>query len=115
MYRIDGLTNDAKQEFIYYDDNSNKYTIGLEYRDNQVGWYLSLKYGDTVNYSNIRVTTHYNLLRSYRNYLTIGIRIDTEDDLEPMSISDWVNGYATFNILTAEECAISEEKYFGKV
>ena len=86
----------------------------FEYKSNQLGWFFGFQYGD-VNYQNVRLTTSYNILRAYRNWLPFGLRCDTADDEEPMSIDDFVNGYANVYLLTKEDVQTIENNYYKKV
>lgn len=114
MYQVTSLSNEPKQQIIMMIDNDIRVPFYFEYRANQLGWFFGFKYGD-VDYQNIRLTTAYNILRAYRNWLPFGLRCDTADDEEPMGIDDFVNGYAKVYLLTRPDIQTIESNYYQKV
>lgn len=112
MYQLTNITNKAKQT-ITWSNGDLDVDLYFEYKPNQLGWFIDIKYQDLVNYRNIRVTTHRNLLRSYSAILPFGMMITTSDGLEPMGIDDFTSGYATVYILTRDECKQIEEIYYA--
>lgn len=114
MYKFINLGNEPKQEIVMIVDGNIRVPFTFEYKPNQLGWFFGFQYGD-VNYQNIRLTTSYNILRAYRNWLPFGLRCDTADDEEPMDIDDFVNGYANVYLLTKEDVQAIEGNYYKKV
>ena len=114
MYQLTSLGNEPRQQIIMIVDDNIRVPFNFEYKANQLGWFFGFQYGD-VNYQNIRLTTSYNILRAYRNWLPFGLRCDTADDEEPMSIDDFVSGYATVYLLTKEDVQTIESNYYQKV
>lgn len=114
MFRLTSLSNDARQEITMMLDESTRVVFTFEYRATQLGWFFGFQYGD-VNYQNIRLTTSYNILRAYRNWLPFGLRCDTADDEEPMDIDDFVTGYAKVYLLTKQDVESIEGNYYVKV
>lgn len=114
MFLINNLGNEPKQVTTFVKDNL-EVSISLEYKDNQLGWYFGISYGDDVNFQNIRLTVGYNLLRGYSAYLPFGLMCLTDDGLEPMTIDDFSNGYAKIYILTKEECKLVENNYYAQI
>lgn len=114
MYQLTSLGNEPRQQIIMIVNENIRVPFNFEYKENQMGWFFGFQYGD-VNYQNIRLTTSYNILRAYRNWLPFGLRCDTADDEEPMSIDDFVSGYATVYLLTKEDVQAIESNYYQKV
>lgn len=114
MYKFNTLGNEARQQITMRLEDTTQVVFSFEYRANQLGWFFGFRYGD-VNYQNIRLTTSYNILRAYRNWLPFGLRCDTADDEEPMNIDDFVNGYANVYLLTKADVATIEGNYYVKV
>lgn len=114
MYQLTSLSNEPKQQITMILDENIRVPFNFEYKENQMGWFFGFQYGD-VNYQNIRLTTSYNILRAYRNWLPFGLRCDTADDEEPMDIDDFVNGYATVYLLTKDDVQTIESNYYQKV
>lgn len=114
MYKITSLDNEPKQEIIMIVDDNIRVPFTFEYKPNQLGWFFGFQYGD-INYQNIRLTTSYNILRAYRNWLPFGLSCDTADDEEPMDIDDFRTGYANVYLLTKEDVEAIEGNYYSKV
>lgn len=114
MYQLTSLSNEPKQEIIMMIDDNIRIPLTFEYKSNQMGWFFGFQYGD-VNYQNVRLTTSYNILRAYRNWLPFGLRCDTADDEEPMDIDDFATGYAKVYLLTKQDVQTIESNYYLKV
>ena len=84
------LGNEPKQEIIMMINSRARIVLNFEYKANQLGWFFGIKYKD-INYQNIRLTTSFNILRAYRNYLPFGLRCDTVDNGEPTNINNFIN------------------------
>lgn len=113
MYQII-LGEEPKQQITWQTEDNKEVILYFEYKDNQLGWYFGLRYDD-IDYKNIRLTTHANILRSYFNYLNFGMMVNTEDGLEPMSIDDFAEEYCQIFMLTKEECLLVEGEIYAKV
>lgn len=114
MYQITNLGNEAKQQITILLDDNSRVVLIFEYKPNQLGWFFGVKWGD-YDYKNIRLTTSYNILRAYRNYLPFGLRCDTLDDEEPMDLNDFTSGYAILYFLTKADVEAIEGNYYVKV
>lgn len=113
MYKLNSIGGEPRQQVTALLDDGTRLPITIEYRANQLGWFFGLEYND-VKYQNIRLTTSYNILRAYRNWLPFGIRCDTLDGLEPTDLDDFSSGYATIYILTKEDVNTTESMYYVK-
>lgn len=114
MYKFTNLGNEPRQRMTIMLDNQSNIKFTFEYKANQLGWFFGFQYGN-VNYQNIRLTTSYNILRAYRNWLPFGLRCDTADDEEPMDIDDFASGYAKVYLLTKADVQAIEGNYYQKV
>lgn len=114
MYQITQLDDQPKQEIKMILDNTQSVTLTFEYKPNQLGWFFGVQYDD-INYQNIRLTTTYNILRAYKNFLPFGLRCDTLDGEEPINQEDFVTGYATVYLLTKSDVEAIEGNYYVKV
>lgn len=114
MFKFVSLGNEPKQEVTLALDENTRIVFNFEYKENQLGWFFGFQYGD-INYQNIRLTTSYNILRAYRNYLPFGLRCDTPDMEEPMDLNDFSNGYASVYLLTKDDVEAVEGNYYAKV
>lgn len=114
MYQLTQLDSQPRQQIEMLLDNDEKVVFTFEYKANQLGWFFGFEYGD-VNYQNIRLTTTYNVLRAYRNWLPFGLRCDTTDGEEPMDVDDFSTEYATVYLLNQEDVNTIEGNYYVKV
>nr|DAV00864.1 MAG TPA: hypothetical protein [Caudoviricetes sp.] len=113
MYELNELGVEPNQKIEKILDDGSTVTLEFEYKENQLGWFFGVKWGD-YDYKNIRLTTSYNILRAYRNYLPFGLRCDTQDDEEPMFLTDFATKYATVYLLTREDVQTIEGNYYVK-
>ena len=113
MYKITSLGAEPKQEITVLLSDTSRVVFNFEYKANQLGWFFGFKYG---NYSvqNMRLTTNYNILESFRSYIPFGLRCDTPDNEEPYDIEDFARGYASVYVLTDEDKKIIESKYYSR-
>lgn len=114
MFQITQLGNEPRQEIEMILNNQTRIKFNFEYKAQCLGWFFGFRYGN-INYQNIRLTTSYNILRAYRNWLPFGLRCDTADDEEPMNINDFINGYANVYLLTKADVQAIEGNYYKKV
>lgn len=114
MYQFTNLSNEPKQEITMIIDENTEVKFTFEYKPLCQGWFFCFKYNNQ-EYKNIRLTTSYNILRAYRNWLPFGLRCDTADDEEPMNIDDFANGYANVYLLTKQDVQTIEGNYYKKV
>lgn len=113
MHKINSIGNEPKQKITLLLNENTQTPFTLEYRANQTGWFFSFEF-DGQTYQNIRLTTSYNILRGYKNWLDFGIRCDTTDGQEPIDIDDFITGYASIYLLTKEDVETIESNYYVK-
>lgn len=114
MFKINSLGAEPKQQVTVLLDDNSRIVLDFEYKANQLGWFFGFEYKD-VNYQNIRLTTSYNILRAYRNWLPFGIACNTLDGEEPMDIDDFITNYANLYILIKDDIDKIESEYYTKV
>ena len=111
MKEITEIGSEPKQRFDITTEANQEFEFKLEYNSQQQGWFYSLTFGNlTINGS--RLTTHPNILRSYKNILPFGISIQTEDFSEPILIDDFKSGRVRFFLLNEEEVAEVEKEIY---
>lgn len=113
MYKLDTLTADAKQKTSWLFGNSEQVDLIFEYKENQIGWFVTINYKN-YQYNSIRLATAPNLLRAYTSVFPFGLMCQTSDGLEPMGIDDFVNGYAQIYMLTRDEVEQLEGSIYAK-
>lgn len=115
MFQLTQLDNNPNQQITMILEDNTRVIFNFEYKPNQLGWFFGVRYGENINYQNIRLTTAYNLLRAYRNYLPFGLRVDTDDNQEPTDLTDFLTGYAKVYLLTKDDVIAVEANYYAKV
>lgn len=114
MYKLDTLTSDTKQYTTWTFGDEGEVELYFEYRENQLGWFLGVKYQNSIDYKNIRLSTHPNILRAFKNTMPFGMMITTLDGLEPMGIDDFESGYCSVYMLSKTECELLEGSIYAK-
>lgn len=114
MYKLNSLGNEPKQQITLLTEENTRVVLSFEYKANQLGWFFGFEYNGE-KYENIRLTTSYNILRAYRNWLPFGIMCATNDNFEPLDLNDFATGYASVFILTKEDINGIESNYYTKV
>lgn len=114
MFKFTQLGSEPKQQLEILLDDGSRVQFYFEYRANQLGWFFGFTYND-ISYQNIRLTTSYNVLRAYRNWLPFGLRCDTVDMNEPTDIEDFETDYAQVYLLTKQDVQAVEGNYYAKV
>lgn len=113
MKRLTQFTTAPRQSMTVRLDNGQNVMFYFEYKSNQLGWFFDFTYNDE-KYSNIRLTTSYNILRGYRKWLPFGIRCETLDGFEPMGKLDLYTGYAKIYVLPIDDVNATESSYYVK-
>ncbi len=114
MLLIQGLTNDAKQKMnLILPSNGKKVEVHLEFKPQQVGWFLSFTY-ETFSCSGLRICSSPNVLRQYKNLIPFGLACFVEADQEPMFQTDWSSARANLYLLTTEEVQNLEDVINGE-
>lgn len=114
MHKLNSISNEPRQKVVIPLDDNSRVTLKLEYRANQIGWFFDFTYEDKT-YTNLRLTTSYNVLRNFRNWLPFGLRVDTLDKQEPTDLDDFASGYATLYVLNKNDITITESNYYAKI
>ena len=101
MKTITNLSKDYKQAFKYPIKGYSTVSISIEFRENQLAWFLFLKWG-SFSINNSRIAVSNNLLDQFKNIIPFGIAIYGPDNIDPFSLDAWTRGWS-FNILNSTE------------
>ncbi len=102
----------AQQNFILTGNQGQRINMSLRYAPTQEAWFVDFTLDDfTVR--GVRVVSTLNLLRQYRNNIPFGIRVLTNNNLDPYYIDDFSSNRAQMYLLTAEEVAQVESVVFS--
>lgn len=111
MLYLDKINDSAKQDYIIVTENKEQVQLYLYYFPTQESWYFDLSYGDfTVR--GLQLTVSPNCLRSYRDLLPFGLSCISADGLDPLYISDFVQGRIKLYLLGSDEVEQVESLYY---
>ena len=112
MTYLNVITDAPKQEHTFVLPDGRKVDFLLEHRENQSGWFYSVSV-DTPSgrwrAENRRLVTHPNMLRAFSRIIRFGLACVTEDNNEPIFISDFVIGRASLYLLDETDISSVEE------
>lgn len=104
MKLITGITSDYKQRAsILLDDGTTVY-LNLVYVAQQTGWFLDILWDDR-QINSLRLTTSPNLLLKWKNLFPFGLMLLTDNNQEPLNVTDFSTGVAKLYLLNAEDVA----------
>lgn len=109
MREIGSLNDSPKQKFRYSLDGYEPVEFTIEFREQQYSWFMNMVWGDFSMY-NERIAIAPNLLRQFRNTLPFGIMIIGPDNVDPFSVTAWMDGWK-FIMLDETDVADIEEYY----
>ena len=89
MYLISVLNDRPKQTFKAVIDGYDTAAITLEFKPEQLGWFMSIVWG-TFEMYNERLATSPNLLRQFKNIIPFGILIEGTEGIDPLKIDSWL-------------------------
>lgn len=115
MQTINGVTADGKQKQRITLPDGSSFTINMEYKPQQYGWFITqLSYGDFV-VNNMRLCTSPNLLHQFRHLLPFGLAVYVKTNREATQIQDFSTGAAQMFLLNASETLLYENFLNGTV
>lgn len=103
MYVVDSITANAKQKQNISIADGTSITIQLEYKPQQLGWFISKLEHQGFELSNIRICTSPNLLHQFKNKIPFGIAVVSKNNFEPTQQEDFSLKNSVMYILTEAE------------
>lgn len=113
MYRLTSITNVPKQTQKVVLPNEKEMDLYVEYKPMQLGWFMTLSYGD-VTINNVRIVTSPNVIHQFKNLVPFGIACVVAGDEEPLLQDDFLSARAKLYILDADEVAAFEDFLSGQ-
>jgi hypothetical protein len=101
MKQINGITDEAIQDFTTRAENGEIIKISLRYMPTIQRWFVGLQYKDFI-LNGYRVYVSDNILWTFRNILPFGLAV-TCKEFEPFMIDDFSAGRAKFFLLNRDE------------
>lgn len=110
MKQLDRLTDLPKQQYIVPLDDGSLVTVYLEYMPRQQLWKLNVSSGDfTAN--GITMTSFPNILRQFKNIITFGILVISNDGIDPRYIDDFTTGRVRIFMLSQADVELIEKEF----
>jgi hypothetical protein len=115
MKLIQQFSAEPKQLITMILSDGSRFSIDVEYKPLQYGWFIvSLVYGD-FSVSNLRIVTSPNMLYQFRNLIPFGLACFTEQNQEPTFTQDFASGRSKLYVLSAAELVVYEDILNGQV
>jgi len=103
------FTADPNQSISIVLADGTVVSMTLNYFAGQEGWFYSLNYNNGAFIANNRrLVTSPNMLSQFKNLIEFGLSVVTTDDYEPIFLTDFVTGRASFYILESVHVAAIE-------
>lgn len=115
MFVINNITSDAKQIQSVILFNGKNLSLYMEYKPQQLGWFMSLSYLGTFILNNIRITTSPNMLHQFKNLIPFGLACFVEGNQEPLLQDDFITQRAQLFILDTSEIQEFEDILRGEI
>jgi len=112
MKQIVEITNDYNQLLNITTEDNQIFELKLTYSDQQQGWFYSINFGDII-INGSRIVTGANILRSYKNIISFGIAVTTDNLSEPVFLDDFSTQRVKFYLLTSEEVKAVEIDFYN--
>lgn len=101
-YKINGLTSNSFQKFrVDVPNNDGTINMFLKFLPTQSAWYLDIEHTGLKVY-NLKLVLSPNILREYRNIISFGLSVESNDGVYPMEITAFSSGRVTLNLLDSE-------------
>lgn len=111
MTIITGITGQPKQQMTLQLADGTQASFYLEYREQQSGWFWDLTWGiHTINGN--RLTTFPNILRQWKSLLPFGVGCVAQSGVEPLNLTDFIDGTVVLLQLTADDVVLIEQTIF---
>lgn len=105
MRIIQQITDNAKQKQTIILDDGSSFSLRLEYKPLQLGWFIvELNYNGFI-LQNIRIVNSPNFLQQFKNQIPFGLACSVKGGQEPMLQEDFAQNRATLYLLDADEVA----------
>jgi len=102
MKQITTIDSTASQSIFFATEDKKILHFTFLFNPRQQAWFMDIE-SEKFNLYGIQICCHPNILDKYRNIITFGIAITTEDGYDPWRINDFESGYASFCVLNQDE------------
>lgn len=105
MYKIQQITADPSQQQILVLPDGTQINIALQYLPTQQIWNCNLTYGSTFVLNGLSIVNNPNLLQPWKHLIPFGFGCFATASREPSQLQDFLSGYASLYVLTADDLA----------
>lgn len=112
MNLLTGLSDQPAQTSQLALPDGTLATMTLEYRSNQLGWFMDLSYNAFVLHGQ-RVVTSPNCLYAYQNLIPFGVMCVTAENAEPTGLEAWVDGSSQLYLLNQQDIIAEAAIFFS--
>ncbi len=113
MNLLEGFTDQAKQQTTLVLADGSRAVLVMEYRPNQIGWFVNLTYGD-FQLDGQRLVSSPNFLRQWREQIPFGLSVLGINNVDPLRQTDFADGTVSIYLLDqADVDAVEAAVYPG--
>jgi hypothetical protein len=104
MKLINHISTQPLQQQTLILDNGQTFTLTIEYKPNQIGWFIrQITYNDTFTVNGLRITNFPNILQPWVNLIPFGLGCFSKQNREPMLQEDFQSGNSKLYVLSESE------------
>jgi len=109
MKLINGITQDAKQLHTILLDDGTKFSISIEFKEMQYGWFIRELIHEDFTLRGIQITNNPNILRQFKNRIPFGLFCVSKENRDPYFIEDFKENSSKLYVLSEAEVEQYEE------
>lgn len=112
MTILTGITSEPKQQLSFVLEDGSRVAMFMQYRPQQEGWFADFSLGDW-EVKGLRLTASPNILVKWQKLVPFGLAIITARNVEPLNVTDFINGVVTMYLLNADDVALVNTTSFA--
>lgn len=111
MRYIDKINNNPDQQYTLLSEDGDSISMALKYMPTQGAWKANFALGDFV-LNGITLVCGANILRTFKNNITFGISVKSDDGLDPTFLNDFSSKRVKLYLLNAADVLAIEAAVF---
>lgn len=111
MKQIIEITNEPNQKHTLLLEDKSRVELTLRFMPTQNLWFMTIKYG-SFELGSRTVVNGRNILRRFKNIISFGIMIESDDKISPSFIDSFSGGTSRLYLLEKEEVEAIEENVY---
>ena len=105
MNKILQISDIPRQKITLALPNGSSFSLSIYFSTRQIGWFIDELIYESVTIKGVRISNSPNMLYQFSNKLPFGIACFSDQDLEPVIQTAFLNGTSNLYLLTAAEVA----------